>query len=215
MAMSHQRIPFEQLPATMLDGQGAAISLREHLEETEHNVEDVLLCLQALRVEDVPAITWSWEENAWHPEFLDDEHYPQYFVQEIGPNSSRYHAIWSVPLCKRDLNTIWRDGQRYLEGHGRQVLGLDYKLELAQSGTEYRLTHDSMRIVMGLLEATPLRQAFASAHGNRIKVDAPLLVALIQWIDELKQLLKTERQVLDVLQRRAQRHSDRNLHTNE
>jgi hypothetical protein len=60
-----------------------------------------------------------------------------------------------------------------------------------------------------------LRQVFASAQGNRIKVDAPLLVALSQWIDELKQFLKLERQVLEVLDRRAQRHSDRNLHTNE
>jgi hypothetical protein len=60
-----------------------------------------------------------------------------------------------------------------------------------------------------------LRQAYASAQGNRIKVDAPLLAALSQWIDELKQYLRLERQVLDVLERRAQRHSDRNLHSNE
>ena len=213
--MTYQRVPFERLPGTVFDGEGVALSMREHLEETEHNVEDVLLCLQALRVEDVPAITWSWEENAWHPEFLDDEHYPQYFVQEIGPDCSRYHALWTAPLCKRDPSTTWRDGDRYLQGHGRQVLVFDYKLELARSGDEYRLTHDSIRVVMGLHEAAPLRQAYASAHGNRIKVDAPLLVALSQWIDELKHFLKLERQVLDVLDRRSQRHSDRNLHTNE
>ncbi|HVX13237.1 MAG TPA: hypothetical protein VHC22_18780 [Pirellulales bacterium] len=213
--MSYQRIPLERLPSTIIDGEGVAISLRQHLEETEHNVEDVLLCLQAMRVEDVPAIGWSWEENAWHPEFLDDEHYPQYFVQEVGPETTRYHAIWSVPLCKREVNTIWRDGERYLQGHGRQVLVFDYKLELARSGETDRLTHDSIRVVMGLHEAAPLRQAYASAQGNRIKVDSPLLVALSLWIDELKDFLKLERQVLDVLERRAQRHSDRNLHTNE
>jgi hypothetical protein len=213
--MNYQRIALERLPPTVFDGEGTAFSLREHLEETEHNVEDVLLCLQALRVEDVPPITWSWEENAWQPEFLDDEHYPQYFLRELSPGNSRYHIIWSAPLCKRDPNTIWRDGERYLQGHGRQVLIFDYKLELAQSGMELRLTHDSIRVVMGLHEAAPLRQAFASAEGNRIKVDAPLLTALSQWIDDLKHYLKLERQVLDVLQRRAQRHSDRNLHTNE
>lgn len=213
--MAYQRIPLETLPPTLIGAQGAAFSLREHLEDTEHNVEDVLLCLQALRVDDVPPITWSWEENAWHPEFLDDEHYPQYFTQELGPGQSRYHAIWSVPLCKRDPNTTWRDGERYLQGHGRQVLLFDYKLELAQSAEGLRLAHDSVRVVMGLHEGAPLRQAFASAQGNRIKVDAPLLVALSQWIDELKQFLKTERQVFDVLQRRAQRHKEHNLHTNE
>lgn len=213
--MTYQRIPLERLPAAAADGEGAVFSLREHLEETEHNVEDVLLCLQALRVEDVPPITWSWEENAWHPEFVDDEHYPQYFVQDLGAASNRYHVIWSAPLCKRDPNTVWRDGERYLQGHGRQVLVFDYKLELVRSGETHRLTHDSIRVVMGLHEAAPLRQAYASAHGNRIKVDAPLLVALSQWIDELKQFLKMERQVLDVLQRRAGRHADRNLHTNE
>ncbi|HET6880272.1 MAG TPA: hypothetical protein VFI31_08960 [Pirellulales bacterium] len=213
--MAYQRIPLEALPPTVVNGVGTAFSLRQHLEETEHNVEDVLLCLQALRVEDVPPITWSWEENAWHPEFLDDEHYPQYFLQDLGPGASRYHTIWSVPLCRRDPNTIWRDGERYLAGHGRQVLIFDYKLELAQANEVLHLTHDSIRVVMGLHEAAPLRQAFASAHGNRIKVDAPLLVTLSQWIDELKHFLKLERQVLDVLQRRSQRHSDRNLHTNE
>lgn len=213
--MAYQRIPLEALPSAVVDGQAAALSLREHLEDTEHNVEDVLLCLQALRVDDVPAITWSWEENAWQPEFLDDEHYPQYFMQEVGADSRRYHVIWSVPLCKRDLGTIWRDGERYLQGHGRQVLLFDYKLDLAPSAEGLRLTHDSVRVVMGLHEAAPLRQAFASAQGNRIKVDAPLLVALCEWIDELKQFLKLERQVLDVLHRRTQRHSDHNLHTNE
>ncbi|MGH7139895.1 MAG: hypothetical protein ACREHD_29505, partial [Pirellulales bacterium] len=159
--------------------------------------------------------TWSWDENAWHPEFVDDEHYPQYFVQDLGAASTRYHVIWSAPLCKRDPNTVWRDGERYLQGHGRQVLVFDYKLELVPSGETQRLTHDSIRVVMGLHEAAPLRQAYASAQGNRIKVDAPFLVALSQWIDELKQFLKMERQVLDVLQRRAARHADRNLHTNE
>jgi hypothetical protein len=214
--MSYQRIPLEQLPATVVDAQGIAFSLREHLEDTEHNVEDVLLCLQALRVEDVPAMAWNWEENAWHPEFLDDENYPQYFRQEIGPGSTRFHVIWSAPLCKRDPTTVWRDGDRYLQGHGRQVLLFDYKLELTQADSaEYHLSHDSIRVVVGMHEATSLRQAYASAQGNRIKVDAPLLAALSQWIDELKQYLRLERQVLDVLERRAQRHSDRNLHSNE
>ncbi|HEX7378277.1 MAG TPA: hypothetical protein VF278_14260 [Pirellulales bacterium] len=213
--MAYQRLGLEALPATIIDGQGAAMSLREHLEDTEHNVEDVLLCLQALRVDDVPAITWSWEENAWQPEFLDDEHYPQYFMQDLGPDGRRYHVIWSAPLCKRDLNTIWRDGERYLQGHGRQVLVFDYKLELSPSAAGLCLTHDCVRVVMGLHDAAPLRQAFASVAGNRIKVDAPLLVNLCQWIDELKQFLKLERQVLDVLERRNQRRSEHNLHTNE
>lgn len=214
--MNHQRIPFEQLPLTIVDQQGQALSLREHLEETEHNVEDVLLCLQALRVDDVPAITWSWEENAWHPELLDDEHYPQYFRQAISAECTRYHTIWSVPLCKRDVSTVWRDGERYLQGHGRQVLVFDYKLELNTTATgEHPLSHDSMRVTMGLHESTPLRQAFASAHGNRIKVDAPLLVTLCQWIDELKHYLPLERQVATVLDRRARRQDELNLHTNE
>lgn len=213
--MIYQRVPLERLPTTVVDGQGIAFPLRQHLEETEHNVEDVLLCMQALRVDDVPPITWSWKENAWHPEFVDDEHYPQYFTQDLGAAVSRYHAIWSVPLCKRDPNTVWRDGERYLQGHGRQVLVFDYKLELAESGETHRLTHDSIRVVLGPHEAAPLRQAYASAAGNRIRVDAPLLATLCQWIDDLKQFLKIERQVNDVLQRRAQRHADRNLHSNE
>ena len=214
--MQYQRVAFEQLPPIVHCAEGHPLSLREHLEETEHNVEDVLLCMQALRVEDVPSITWNWDENAWHPEFLDDEHYPQYFTQEIGPGRTRYHVIWSAPLCKRDPGTVWRDGERYLQGHGRQVLLFDYKLEISSSGNaEHRLSHDSIRVVMGLYEATPLRQVYASSHGNRIKVDAPLLAALSQWIDELKAYLRLERQVLDVLQRRAQRHDDLNLHTNE
>lgn len=213
--MQYQRIAFEQLPAAVVDAEGRGMSLRERLEETEHNVEDVLLCMQALRVDDVPAITWNWNENAWHPEFLDDEHYPQYFRHEIGPGNTRYHVIWSAPLCRRDPGTVWRDGERYLLGRGRQVLVFDYKLEISSTENEpLRLWHDSIRIVLGLHDATPLRQVYASAHGNRIKVDAPLLVALSQMIDELKQYLPLERQVLDVLERRAQRHSDLNLHTN-
>jgi hypothetical protein len=214
--MNHQRIPLEQVPTTIFDEQGQDFSLRQHLEETEHNVEDVLLCLQALRVDDVPAITWSWEENAWHPELVDDEHYPQYFAQDISPQSIRYHIIWSAPICKRDVSTVWRDGERYLQGLGRQVLVFDYKLELTSTpaGKHY-LSHDSIRVAMGLYESTPLRQAFASAHGNRIKVDAPLLVTLCRWIDELKEYLPLERQVATVLQRRAQRQAELNLHTNE
>ena len=214
--MDYQRVGLEQLPATVIDADGGRLSLREHLEETEHNVEDVLLCLQALRVDDVPSMSWSWDENAWHPEFLEDEHYPQYFQKEIEASVARYHAIWSVPLCKRDATTIWHDGERYLQGRGRQVLVFDYKLELNTSdGEAPRLVHDSIRVVVGLHDHEPLRQAFASAAGNRIKVDAPLLVALCQWIDELKQFLVLERQVSDVLRRRAQRHEDLNLHSNE
>ena len=73
--------------------------------------------------------------------------------------------IWSVPLCKREVNTIWRDGERYLKGHGRQVLVFDYKLELARSGETDRLTHDSIRVVMGLHEAAPLRLARRGVEG--------------------------------------------------
>lgn len=212
--MNYQRVGLEQLPAA-IDVAGTRFSLREHLEETEHNVEDVLLCMQALRVDDVPSITWSWDENAWHPEFLEDEHYPQYFRKVIEPGIDRYHAIWSVPLCKRDPATLWHDGERYLQGRGRQVLLFDYRLELNTAGDAPHLIHDSIRVVVGLDDHEPLRQAFASGAGNRIRVDAPLLVTLCRWIDELKRFLVLERQVADVLGRRAQRHEDLNLHTNE
>ena len=40
-------------------------------------------------------------------------------------------------------------------------------------------------------------------------------MTLAQWIDELKEYLKLEKQVLAVLERCANRHADLNLHSNE
>lgn len=218
--MNYRQTTLEKLPASMADDSGRTFSLRERVEETEHNVEDLLLCLQSLRADDVPAIHWSWDENAWHPESPHEEHYPQYFVRHIDPENAEYHVIWSAPLCRRDPTNEWRDGERYLEGVGRQALLFDYRLEAsldpATSGAiPVRLIHDSLGVVVAMHEETPLRRAFASVSGNKLKVDVQLLIKLTQWIDELKAYLKLEQQALATLERRAARHADLNLHTNE
>ena len=219
--MSERRINLEQLPATLLGGDGRPFSVRERIEDTEHNVEDLLLCLQALRADDVPSISWNWDENAWHPDAPRDEHYPQYFVRETNATSADYHILWSAPLCRRDASRDWRDGERYFQGVGRQVLLFDYRLQVDRgaganvSSTDGRLAHDSLRVAAGMHEGEPLREAFASSQGNKIKVDAPLLMTLVRWIDELKDYLRLEKQVLATLERRANRHADLNLHSNE
>lgn len=218
--MSERRITLEQLPATLLGGDGQSFSVRERLEDTEHNVEDLLLSLQSLRTDDVPSISWNWDENAWHPDAPRDEHYPQYFVRETGAASADYHAIWSAPLCRRDAAREWHDGERYLQGAGRQVLLFDYRMRVAlnagpRAAAPGQLAHDSLRVAVGMHEGEPLREAFASTQGNKIKVDAPLLMTLARWIDELKDYLKLEKQVLAALERRANRHADLNLHSND
>lgn len=226
--MSHRRIHLSELPAMLIDAEGQTLSVRDRLEQTEHNVEDLLLCLQAMRVDDVPAISWSWDENAWHPELIPDEHYPQYFACDTGPMTVEYHAIWSAPLGKRGRRE-WHDGERYLSGTGRQVLLFDYRLDVDRAGGREgsasdsstsdaappRLTCDSMQVVVAMHEAAPLRTAYSTARGNKIKVDVPLLVTLAQWIDELKAYLPLEQQARHVLARRAGRHEDLNLHSNE
>ena len=216
--MNYRRIALEQMPGTLRDASGNSLSMRERVEETEHNVEDLLLCMQAMRVDDVPPISWDWEENAWHPEHLSDEHYPQFFQAESAGPGAEYHVIWSAPLCKRTMAREWHDAQNYLQGRGRQVLVFDYRLQLAggASATDVpAIARDSISVVMGMHEGAPLRTAFASTRGNKLRVDAPLLVTLTQWIDELKEFLRLEKQVLAVLERRAQRHEHLNLHTNE
>lgn len=218
--MSVRRISLDQLPSELLGGDGRPFSVRDRIEDTEHNVEDLLLCLQALRADDVPSISWNWDENAWHPDAPRDEHYPQYFASETGAASADYHAIWSAPLCRRDASREWQDGDRYLHGVGRQVLLFDYRMRVAReagqgSSAAGRLAHDSLRVVVGMHEGESLREAFASAQGNKIKVDAPLLMTLVRWIDELKEYLKLEKQVFAALERRANRHADLNLHSNE
>lgn len=216
--MNYRRIGLDQIPATMLDTAGQTISLREHIEETEHNVEDLLLCMQAMRADDVPSISWSWDENAWHPEHINDEHYPQCFLSDVSPPGGDYHVIWSAPICERPTNREWHDALNYLEGRGRQVLLFDYQMRLLSDDAAARapaLAHDSISVVVGMHEGAPLRTAFASAQGNKLRVDAPLLVRLTQWIDELKEYLRLEKQVTSVLQRRAQRHEHLNLHSNE
>jgi len=218
--MGVRRISLDQLPSELLGSDGQPFSVRDRVEDTEHNVEDLLLCLQSLRTDDVPSISWNWDENAWHPDAPRDEHYPQYFASDSGAASADYHAIWSAPLCRRDAAREWHDGERYLHGVGRQVLLFDYRLRVAREPGQPAsaagvLAHDSLRVVVGMHEGTPLREAFASAQGNKIKVDAPLLMTLARWIDELKDYLKLEKQVLAALDRRANRHADLNLHSNE
>lgn len=215
--MSCRRIPLDQLPPTLLAGDGAPFSVRDRIEETEHNVEDLLLCLQALRADDVPSISWNWNENAWHPDTLPDEHYPQYFVRETGASGADYHAIWSAPICRRDPTCPWHDGERYLQGRGRQVLLFDYRMTVAADGAKgaARLAHDSIRVVLAAHEDAPLNEAFASTQGNKIAVTAPLLISLVRQIDALKDYLRLEKQVLAALERRANRHADLNLHSNE
>ncbi len=218
--MSYRRTTLDQIPATMLDAAGQPFSLRDRLEETEHNVEDLLLCLQSLRADDVPSMHWNWAENAWHPESASDEHYPQYFVRNVDHESAEYHALWSVPLCRRLPTQEWRDGERYLQGVSRQALLFDYRLQSTGDGAKEaklpaRLIHDSLSVVVGMHEKTPPRRAFASVSGNKIKIDVPLLIKLMQWIDELKEYLRLEKQALAALERRANRHADLNLHSNE
>lgn len=216
--MNYRRIGLDQMPAALRDAAGQTLAMRARLEETEHNVEDLLLCMQALRADDVPPMSWSWNENAWHPEHVNDEHYPQYFLSQAAPPVSQYHAIWSAPLCKRSPAREWHDAPSYLEGRGRQVLLFDYQMHLVAGEAASDppvLVHDSICVVMGMHEGMPPRTAFASTQGNKLRVDVPLLVRLTQWIDELKEYLRLEKQVASVLERRAQRHERHNLHTNE
>ncbi len=218
--MNYRRTTLDQIPVTMLDAAGQAFAVRDRLEATEHNVEDLLLCLQSLRPDDVPAMHWNWDENAWHPESLPEEQYPQCFARHVDHDSAEYHAIWSAPICGRDPTRPWRDGERYLEGVGRQSLLFDYRFEasLDSSGggaAPARLLYDSLSVVVAMHEETPLRRAFASGSGNKLKVDLQLLIKLMQWIDELNAYLRLEQQALGALERRAARHADHNLHTND
>jgi hypothetical protein len=104
-----------------------------------------------------------------------------------------------------------------LQGRGRQVLLFDYRMTVAVDATKGppRLTHDAIRVVLAAHEDAPLSEAFASTQGNKIAVTAPLLISLVRQIDALKEYLRLEKQVLAALERRANRHADLNLHSNE
>src|SRR5271168_2226501 len=110
-------------------------SVRRQVEATENNIEDLLLCLNGMRPDDVPSMHWSWDEEEWQPALVDeDEYYPQcYEVQgdSIGPGSMQgtpleYQILWSVPVCGRDQAKHWCDIQHFREGSVRQAIVFDY-----------------------------------------------------------------------------------------
>ena len=227
--MNHQRLRLDHLPTELIDASQNAVTARSLVEATEHNIEDLLLCLEALRSDDVPHIGWDWEENQWQPELVSQDHYPQCYRHATPGGGIDYHVIWSVPLCRRDPAIDWRDAERYFQGSGRQVLLFEYMLSTepvddtvadlgaAASGSELpaRLLGDSISVWLGLHEGVPLQRVTAIEAGNKIKVDLPLLVSLAESIDALKSYLALEKQATAVLQRRMQRLKERDLHTNE
>ncbi len=227
--MNHQRMRLDQLPTHLIDRSNSVVTARSLVEETEHNIEDLLLCLEALRGEDVPHIGWDWNEKQWQPELISNDDYPQCYRHLTPGGGIDYHVIWSVPLCRRDQTRDWRDAERYFQGIGRQVLLFEYKLSTdpvdgpvpglraAASLTDRpaRMLGDSLSVSLGLYEGVPLRRVTSSESGNKIKVDLPLLISLAESIDGLKNYLALEKQAVAVLQRRSQRLKERDLHTNE
>ncbi len=185
---------------------------------TEHNIEDLLLCLEGMRSEDVPHMNWDWDRNQWQPDLLRDDHYPQCYKHDTPSGGADFHILWSVPLCGRSQQRDWNDAEHYFRGQGRQALIFDYQLSTAATrpgGLPPRLLADSISVSLAMVEGTPLRKLVKAESGNKIRVDMPLLIEIARTIDELKAYLALERQALEVLHRRSHRDADRALHTNE
>ena len=179
--MSVRRFSLDQLPSELLGGDNRPFSVRERIEDTEHNVEDLLLCLQSLRTDDVPSISWNWDENAWHPDAPRDEHYPQYFAGETGaasatitPSGRRPCAAATPPANGTTANAICKaSGGRCccstIACGSREKRANRRRRPAGWSTTR-------LRVVVGMHEGTPLREAFASARrqqdqGRRAAVD--------------------------------------------
>jgi hypothetical protein len=203
-----KRLKLSELPAVV----------RSRAEATEHNLEDLLLCMNSMRPKDVLSMHWNWEEAEWQPALIDeDEHYPQCFATE-GEYSTEldhdeppldYQILWSVPLCGRDQSKHWHDIRGFRTGYVRQALIFDYDISASRQVDEERLT-----IWFGSTESIPLVKIYAS-DDNRIVVDADLLIALSQEIDDLNEYLALEKRALEVLHLRENRHAEMDVHTNE
>lgn len=212
--MNHERIRLEELPAALVDRRGMRLATRERIADTEHNVEDLLLCLEALRPDDVPHVAWDWAQQAWQPELVSHEHYPQAYAHQTPSGGVDYHIVWSVPICRRDPAREWHDGQRYFQGTGRQVLLFEHRLA-TEPGDPPRLLAEGISAAVAVHEGVPLERVWTNDAGNTIRVDAPLLIRLAEIIDGLKGYLALEKQVLGVLERRARRIKERDLHQND
>jgi hypothetical protein len=197
-------------------------SVRRQVEATEHNIEDLLLCLNGMRPDDVPSMHWSWDEREWQPALVDeDEYYPQCYEvlgDSIGPGSVQekpldYQILWSVPVCGRDGEKHWHDIQRFREGSVRQAIVFDYDVAAPKSADE-ACGEQRLTVWFGTTERLPLIKVCAS-DDNRIPVDLDLLISMATQLDDLRAYLKIERQAQEILQVRAQRTEEMDLHTNE
>lgn len=216
--MNHELVRLDQLPPELVDEQETVLATRARIADTEHNIEDLLLCLEALRPDDVPHVYWDWEQNEWQPELVNHEHYPQAYAHRTPGGGVDYHIVWSVPICRRDPTRTWNDGQHYFAGTGRQALLFEYRLATEPAAepdaSPPRLLAESIHISLALHEQVELKPVWSNHAGNTIRVDASLLLGLIESIDALKHFLALEKQVLGVLQRRSQRLKERDLHQN-
>lgn len=217
--MHYERVRLDQLPPELVDEHGTVVAARSRIADTEHNVEDLLLCLEALRPQDVPHVVWDWEQNQWQPELANLEHYPQAYAHRTPDGGVDYYVIWAVPICRRDPHRHWQDGQQYFAGTGRQALIFEYRLATEPGDDPQldppRLVAEGLSVAFASHEKAPLARVWTNQAGNSIRVDAPLLVSLVESLDDLKHYLAQEKQVLDVLHRRSQRIKERDLHTNE
>jgi hypothetical protein len=196
--------------------------VRRQVEATEHNIEDLLLCLNGLRSDDVPSMHWNWEEEEWQPALVDeDEYYPQCYEvlgDSIGPGSVQekpldYQILWSVPICGRDGSKHWHDIQKFREGCVRQAIVFDYDISRPRTAGE-TCREERLTIWFGATERAPLLKVYAS-NDNRIAVDLDMLIGLAKQLDDLRAYLKLERQAEEILHVRAQRVAEMDVHTND
>ncbi len=197
-------------------------AVRLQVEATEHNIEDLLLCLHGMRSDDVPSMHWNWDEEEWQPALVDeDEHYPQCYEVEgdsIGPGDVQekpldFQILWSVPVCGRDQAKHWHDIQHFRTGSVRQAIVFDYDISKPRAGQKISEEH-RLTVWFGATEKTPLFKVYAS-DDNRIAIDVELLTGLAKQLDDLRAYLKLERQAEEILQVRAQRTEEMDVHTND
>jgi hypothetical protein len=197
-------------------------AVRRQVEATEHNIEDLLLCMNGMRPDDVPSMHWNWDEEEWQPALVEeDEYYPQcYEVQNdsIGPGSAQekpldYQILWSVPVCGRDGSKHWCDIQHFREGSVRQAVVFDYDISCPRTANE-ACGEQRLTVWFGTTERAPLLKVYSS-DDNRIAIDVDILIYLAKQLDDLRDYLKLERQAEGILEVRAQRIKEMDLHTND
>jgi hypothetical protein len=185
--------------------------LQRLVEQTEHNIEQLLLHLHALCPDDVPAI--KWEGDQWQPDLLNDDIYPQFHRaedfenQEKGgdhPETERYEVLWALPLCGRDQTKHWHDKIGLANGTASKVLLFHYEFTVTRA--DKILQSSLLECFVGVYEgyqghSGSVVRTWQNSHDNTVPIAPALLVTLVEHIENLRHHIEIEKRVAKVIRR--------------